>query len=238
MIDPQERVLIVEDDADMIVALKHNLERHGLVVTTARDGETGLLAARNDAPDLIVLDVMLPKVDGFRVLRTLRNEGFEVPVLMLTARSSEPDKVYGFRVGADDYVTKPFGLHELLARIDALLRRERRHRRAAGPPRLASFGEVEIDLETRAVRKAGREVMLSPRAYELLLALYLRRDTVALRRELMRDVWGYDEDVSSRTLDAHIAELRRKLEDNPSEPRYFHTIWRVGYRLSTAEATE
>jgi DNA-binding response OmpR family regulator len=238
MIDPQERVLIVEDDADMIVALKHNLERHGLLVTTARDGETGLLAARNDAPDLIVLDVMLPKVDGFRVLRTLRNEGFEVPVLMLTARSSEPDKVYGFRVGADDYVTKPFGLHELLARIDALLRRERRHRRAAGPPRLASFGEVEIDLETRAVRKAGREVMLTPRAYELLLALYLRRDTVAMRRELMRDVWGYDEDVSSRTLDAHIAELRRKLEDNPSEPRYFHTIWRVGYRLSTAEATE
>jgi DNA-binding response OmpR family regulator len=237
MIDPQERVLIVEDDADMVVALKHNLERHGLVVTTARDGETGLLAARNDAPDLIVLDVMLPKVDGFRVLRTLRNEGFEVPVLMLTARSSEPDKVYGFRVGADDYVTKPFGLHELLARIDALLRRERRHRRAADPPRLASFGEVEIDLETRAVRKAGREVMLTPRAYELLLALYLRRDTVAMRRELMRDVWGYDEDVSSRTLDAHIAELRRKLEDNPSEPRYFHTIWRMGYRLSTAGAT-
>jgi two-component system, OmpR family, alkaline phosphatase synthesis response regulator PhoP len=180
--------------------------------------------------------VLRSKLRASRVLRTLRNQGFDAPVLMLTARSSEPDKVYGFRVGADDHVTKPFGLHELLARIDALLRRERRHRRATMPPRVATFGEVVIDLETRAVRKGGQEVSLTPRAYELLLALYLRRDTVALRVDLMRDVWGYDDDVSSRTLDAHMAELRRRLEDDPSEPLHFHTVWRMGYRLSTEPA--
>jgi len=232
MTEPAGRVLVVEDDPDMVFALRHNLERHGLVVNTASDGESGLLAARRDVPDLIVLDVMLPRIDGFRVLRTLRNEGYDAPVLMLTARSSEPDKVYGFRVGADDYVTKPFGLHELLARIDALLRRERRHRRATAP-RTAAFGDVDINFDTRVVRKGGHEVSLTPRAYELLLALYLRRDAVSLRRELMRDVWGYDVGVASRTLDAHVAELRRKLEDDPSEPRYLHTVWRVGYRLAT-----
>ena len=233
MIEAPGKVLVVEDDADMVFALRHNLERHGLVVNTATDGESGLLAARRDSPDLIVLDVMLPRLDGFRVLRTLRSEGYESPVLMLTARSTEPDKVYGFRVGADDYVTKPFGLHELLARIDALLRRERRHRRVSAAPRIASFGDIEINFETRAVRKNGREVALTPRAYELLLALYLRRDTVSLRRELMRDVWGYEDGVTSRTLDTHVAELRRKLEDDPSGPRYLHTVWRVGYRLDT-----
>jgi len=234
MKEPAGRVLVVEDDLDMVFALRHNLERHGLIVNTACDGESGLLAARRDVPDLIVLDVMLPRVDGFRVLRTLRNEGYDAPVLMLTARSSEPDKVYGFRVGADDYVTKPFGLHELLARIDALLRRERRYRRGTSSPRAAAFGDVDINFDTRTVRKNGRDVALTPRAYELLLALYLRRDAVALRRELMRDVWGYDVGVASRTLDAHVAELRRKLEDNPAEPRYLHTVWRVGYRLVTS----
>jgi len=234
VIDAADRVLIIEDDPDMIVALRHNLERQGLVVETAMNGEQGLHAARRDAPDLIVLDVMLPRVDGFRVLRTLRNEGVETPVLMLTARASEPDKVYGFRLGADDYVTKPFGLHELLARIEALLRREHRYRRRSTTPTVAAFGDIEIDRDQRAVRKRNREIALTPRAYELLLALYLRRDTVALRRDLMRDVWGYDENVTSRTLDAHVAELRRKLEDNPAEPRHLRTVWRVGYRLVTA----
>ena len=234
MIDTADRVLIIEDDPDMIVALRHNLERHGLVVETATNGEQGLQAVRRDSPDLIVLDVMLPRVDGFRVLRTLRNEGVETPVLMLTARASEPDKVYGFRLGADDYVTKPFGLHELLARIEALLRREHRYRRRSTTPTLATFGDVAIDVELRAVRKKDREIALTPRAYELLLALYLRRDTVALRRDLMRDVWGYGENVTSRTLDAHVAELRRKLEDNPAEPRHLRTVWRVGYRLVTS----
>jgi two-component system, OmpR family, alkaline phosphatase synthesis response regulator PhoP len=233
VMDVPARVLVVEDDPDMVFALRHNLERHGLVVEDATDGEAGLLAARRDPPDLIVLDVMLPRLDGFRVLRTLRSEGYDSPVLMLTARSSEPDKVYGFRVGADDYVTKPFGLHELLARIDALLRRERRHRRSAAGPRTAAFGDIVIDFDTRVVRKAGREVALKPRAYELLLALYLRRDTISLRQELMRDVWGYADGVTSRTLDAHVAELRRKLEDDPAEPRYLHTAWRAGYRLDT-----
>jgi two-component system alkaline phosphatase synthesis response regulator PhoP len=234
VIDTADRVLIIEDDPDMIVALRHNLERHGLVVETATNGEQGLQSARRDAPDLIVLDVMLPRVDGFRVLRTLRNEGVETPVLMLTARASEPDKVYGFRLGADDYVTKPFGLHELLARIEALLRREHRYRRRSTTATRVAFGDIELDVHQRVVRKSDREVALTPRAYELLLALYLRRDTVALRRDLMRDVWGYDENVTSRTLDAHIAELRRKLEDNPAEHRHIRTVWRVGYRLVTS----
>jgi two-component system alkaline phosphatase synthesis response regulator PhoP len=226
------RILVVEDDRDMMFALTHNLERRGYVVAGAADGESGLLAARRETPDLIVLDVMLPRVDGYRVLRTLRAEGLEIPVLLLTARAQESDKVYGFRVGADDYVTKPFGLQELLARIDALLRRTGRERARATLASTLAFGDIEIDVDSRVVRRCGVEVTLTPRAYELLLALHRRIGATVARRDLMRDVWGYDDDVSSRTLDAHVAELRRKLEPDPASPRYLHTVWRVGYRLT------
>jgi DNA-binding response OmpR family regulator len=228
------RVLVVEDDPDMVFALRHNLERAGYAVATATDGEAGLLDARRNRPDLIVLDVMLPRLDGYRLLRTLRAEGFDAPVMLLTARSAESEKVYGFRVGADDYVTKPFGLHELLARIEALLRRTRRERADAGASdHVVAFGDIHVDLDTRIVRKHADEIALTPRAYELLLALHRRLGVTVPRRDLMRDVWGYDDNVSSRTLDTHIAELRRKLEDDPTRPRYLHTVWRVGYRLTS-----
>jgi DNA-binding response OmpR family regulator len=226
------RVLVVEDDEDMLYVLRHNLESESLAVLTARDGEAGLAVARANRPDLIVLDVMLPRLDGFRVLRALRVEGHDVPVLLLTARSSEPEKVYGFRAGADDYVTKPFGLQELLARIEALLRRSAKWReRATDAPSLVRFGDVEVHVDGRVVRRAGREVGLSPRAFELLLALYRRRDGVAARQDLMREVWGYADGATSRTLDAHVPELRRKLEGRGVGPRYIETVWRVGYRL-------
>ena len=227
-----ERILVVEDEVDMQFALRHNLERRGYAVTTASDGEAGLQAARRDAPHLVVLDLMIPRIDGYRVLRTLRAEGYQVPVMLLTARATEPEKVYGFRLGADDYVTKPFGLHELMARVAALLRRAAPDRARAPVADSALFGDIEIDLQTRTVRKRGREIQLTPRAYELLLTLYRQIGVTVPRRELMRDVWGYDADASSRTLDAHVAELRRKLEDDPAAPRLLHTAWRVGYRLT------
>jgi DNA-binding response OmpR family regulator len=228
----KQRVLLIEDDEDMRFVLRHNLEAEALTVLDAEDGLAGLAAARAESPDLIILDVMLPKLDGYRVLRTLRAEGNEVPVLLLTARSSEPEKVYGFRAGADDYVTKPFGVQEFLARVAALLRRGARWRE---PERVApstlTFGEIEIDPAARIVRRAGVEVSLTPRAYELLLALYARRNSLVPRQELMRDVWGYADGATSRTLDAHIAELRRKVETDPGNPKHIRTAWRVGYKL-------
>ena len=228
------RVLVVEDDDDMRFVLQRNLEAESFAVVTAADGETAITTARESRPDLIVLDVMLPRLDGFRVLRTLRAEGNDAPVLLLTARSSEPEKVYGFRCGADDYVTKPFGLQEFLARIDALLRRSGRGAPIRGEPMdsVVSFGDVEIDVSHRVVRRSGVEVPLTPRAYELLLALYHRRGSVVPRRDLMREVWGYADGATSRTLDAHIAELRRKLENGSAPSRHIQTVWRVGYRLT------
>lgn len=233
------RILLVEDDRDMATALRRNFEREGYVVTTAGDGESALQLARREDPDLIVLDVMLPRLDGFRVLRTLRAEGSEVPVLMLTARSTEADKVFGFRAGADDYLTKPFGLQELLARVAALLRRASRQRDRAEPAgeRIA-FGTVEIDPDTRTVRRDGVPVPLTPKAYELLLTLVRHRGATVARETLMREVWGYRQDVTSRTLDAHVAELRRKLEPDSSAPRFIRTVWRIGYRFEADGAAE
>jgi two-component system, OmpR family, alkaline phosphatase synthesis response regulator PhoP len=232
MAAPRSRVLVVEDDADMLFVLRHNLEAESLEVVTAVDGQAALKTAHECQPDLILLDVMLPKMDGYRVLRMLRAGGNGVPVLLLTARSSEPEKVYGFRSGADDYVTKPFGLQELLARVDALLRRSARWKGAThAAATVLSFGEVEIDLTNRIVLRRGEEVALSPRAFELLVALHHRRGAIVPRRDLMRDVFGYADGATSRTLDTHIAELRRKLEDDPAIPRHIQTHWRVGYRL-------
>ena len=168
---------------------------------------------------------MLPGLDGFRVLETIRAEGIETPVLVLTARGDEADKVRGLRNGADDYVTKPFALKELLARVGALLRRARR------PDTPLAFGGVVVDPATHAVTRGGREVTLRPKEYELLQALLRRGGRVATRTELLREVWGYQESVVSRTLDTHVGELRRKLEDDPARPRHILTVRKTGYRL-------
>jgi DNA-binding response OmpR family regulator len=194
----------------------------------AADGAAGLARARAGRPDLVILDLMLPGLDGFRVLRSLRGEGLQMPVLVLTARGEETDKVRGLKLGADDYVTKPFGLLELLARVEALLRR-----RGGGAPRAAPdrFGSIEVDRATRTVTRAGRAVELAPKEYDLLLALLDRDGAVASRLDLMRQVWGYSDAIVSRTVDTHVAELRRKLEADPARPEHILTARKVGYRL-------
>lgn len=222
------RILVIEDHSDLAKGLRNNLEIEGYEVELAADGEAGLAAARGDGFGLVLLDLMLPGLDGFRVLKTLRQEGFDVPVLVLTARGEEADKVRALRMGADDYVTKPFGLLELLARVETLLRRAGT---GAAPP-LITFGDVEIDPMSRMVQKAGRNVSLSPKEYDLLLALAQARGAVLSRIELLRRVWGYSEDVVSRTVDTHVAELRRKLESDSAAPRYILTVRKAGYRLS------
>ncbi len=218
------RVLIVEDNADLAYGLRNNLEIEGYELEVAEDGARGLERVRAAPPDLVILDLMLPQLDGFRVLRTLRAEGLSMPVLILTARGEEADKVRGLKLGADDYVTKPFGLLELLARVEALLRRN--VRRAVD-----AFGDVEIDRATRTVTRAGRAVELAPKEYELLLALFDSDGAVVSRLDLMRRVWGYSDAVVTRTIDTHVAELRRKLEEDPARPRHILTARKVGYRL-------
>jgi two-component system alkaline phosphatase synthesis response regulator PhoP len=226
------RVLIVEDNHDMAFGLRNNLEIEGYAVEVAEDGPSGLAAARRQRPDLIVLDLMLPGMDGYRVLRQLRDDGLDAPVLILTARGEEADKVLGFRLGADDYVTKPFGLLELLARVEALLRRSR----PASPPGTSTafhFGDVEVMLSTRNVRRAGRDVPLTPMEFDLLVALLQRQGAVASRLELLKEVWGHSSAVLTRTVDTHIGELRRKLEQDPATPRHILTVRKAGYRLAT-----
>ena len=225
------RVLVIEDNADLAFGLRNNLEIEGYEVEVASDGKAGLESVLRHPPDLVVLDLMLPGLDGFRVLKALRQDGLEMPVLILTARGEEADKVRGLKLGADDYVTKPFGVLELLARIEALLRRPRPSSGAAALPPVRSFGEITVDAATRTVLRAGVPVELAPREFELLLALLSRRGAVVPRLELMREVWGYDDAVISRTIDTHVAELRRKLEADPSAPRHILTVRKIGYRL-------
>ncbi|MDB4878298.1 MAG: Two-component system response regulator [Gemmatimonadetes bacterium] len=226
------RILIVEDNPDLAYGLRTGLEIEGYDVQVAEDGETGLDRARAWTPDLVMLDLMLPGMDGYRVLRTLREGGSDVPVLILTARGEEADKVLGFRLGADDYVTKPCGVLELLARVGALLRRSRiAEHRVGGADALERFGSVDINPASRTVTKEGTPVALSPKEFDLLLALVRRRGAVASRVELLREVWGHRVEVMTRTVDIHIAELRRKLEDDPSQPRHILTVWKAGYRL-------
>jgi DNA-binding response OmpR family regulator len=224
------RILIVEDNPDLAYGLRTGLEIEGYDVQVAEDGETGLDRARAWGPDLVMLDLMLPGMDGYRVLRTMREGGSDVPVLILTARGEEADKVLGFRLGADDYVTKPCGVLELLARVGALLRRSRIAERA-GADGIERFGSVEINPASRTVTREGTPVALSPKEFDLLLALVRRRGAVASRVELLREVWGHRVEVMTRTVDIHIAELRRKLEHDPSQPRHILTVWKAGYRL-------
>lgn len=225
------RILIVEDNPDLAYGLRTGLEIEGYDVQVAEDGETGLERARGWSPDLVMLDLMLPGMDGYRVLKTLREGGSDVPVLILTARGEEADKVLGFRLGADDYVTKPCGVLELLARVGALLRRSRLAEHKGAADGHEHFGSVEINPASRTVTKEGTPVALSPKEFDLLLALVRRRGAVASRVELLREVWGHRVEVMTRTVDIHIAELRRKLEDDPSQPRHILTVWKAGYRL-------
>ena len=225
------RILIVEDNRDLAQGLANNLEIEGYTVDIVHDGADGLERARVVAPSLVILALALPSLDGYRVLSTLRSEGNKVPVLILTARTEEADKVLGFRYGADDYVTKPFGLLELLGRVHALLRRAGAGARGGSSNDNMRFGEIEVRPSTHGVFRRGFPVGLRPKEFELLMALLRRRGGIVSRLELLREVWGYDADVVSRTVDTHVAELRRKLEDDPGSPRYLITVRKAGYRL-------
>ena len=221
------RVLVIEDNADLAFGLRNNLEIEGYEVEVAPDGRAGLAASRVHRPDLVVLDLMLPGLDGFRVLRALREDDPCPPILILTARGEEADKVRGLRLGADDYVTKPFGLLELLARVEALLRRTRR----GVVRRIETFGDIEVDVAARTVHRAGRAVDLAPKELDLLVALLEADEAAVSRLDILRRVWGYAAAAVTRTVDTHIAELRRKLEDEPSRPRHLLTVRKLGYRL-------
>lgn len=229
------KVLIVEDHHDLAQGLANNLEIEGYQVDVVHDGADGLALARTEEHDLVILDLALPSLDGYRVLSTLRAEGSDVPVLILTARGEEADKVRGFRYGADDYVTKPFGLLELLGRVNALLRRAAAPARVSGNGHAAErirFGDIEVRPGTHGVFRRGFPVALRPKEFELLMALLRRGGGIVPRLDLLRDVWGYDAEVVSRTVDTHVAELRRKLEDDPANPRYILTVRKAGYRIA------
>ena len=225
------RILVVEDSPDLAAGLRYNLEEEGYVVDVAADGPAALDVARNAPPDLVILDLMLPGIDGYRVLEELRREDRRVPVLILSARSEESDKVRGFRLDADQYVSKPFRLLELLERVRSLLRRAGARVDGTASAGALRFGDVEIDPASRVVLRAGEPVSLTPRAWDLMFALVRRDGAVATRLELLREVWGHRGIVLTRTVDSHIAELRRKLEADASNPRHFLTVWKVGYRF-------
>src|ERR1044071_1531494 len=205
------RVLVVEDNTDLAAGIEYNLTLEGYDVRIAEDGRTAITQANEWKPELILLDLMLPGVDGYQVLQQIRSKGNHVPVIILSAKGEEADKVRGFRLDADQYVTKPFGILELLERVAALLRRSARESGEHAPATLA-FGDVVVDLGPRPVTRAGKPVALTPKAYELLLALVRRDGVVASRADLLKEVWGYGAFIMTRTVDSPVAELRRKLD--------------------------
>ncbi len=235
----KEKVLVVEDDATLRETLVYNLTREGYDVSAARDGHSAVAVAREKAPDAIILDVMLPGIDGFEVCRILRQE-MSAPILLLTARDDEVDKVVGLEVGADDYMTKPFSMRELMARVKALLRRVRLVREEVASEQATDtvetdaplvFGNLVIDLARREVRLDGQAVKLKPKEYELLLFLARNRG-IALSRDLILErVWGWSHDGGSRTVDVHVRWLREKIEPDPANARRIVTVRGIGYRF-------
>ena len=219
-------ILIVEDDASLAMGLEDDLKLEGYQVQVARDGETASRKALKESFDLIVLDVMLPGKDGFEVCRELRRNGLHMPIIMLTARTQDSDKVLGLELGADDYVTKPFKPRELRARIKAVLRRTGNELHE-----LYSFGDVEVDFSRHELRNAGKPVTVTHMEFKLLEALIRSRGRVLSRAQLLDDVWGLDNFVTDRAVDTHIANLRKKIETRPSHPRYLTTVPGVGYRF-------
>jgi len=222
----RQRILVVEDDRSISLGLRMNLEGEGFAVEVAEDGESGLEMARAKGWDLIILDVMLPRMNGFEVMRQLRQEGNDVRVLMLSARGAEVDKVTGLEMGADDYITKPFGLAELMARVRAALRRH-----GTVSKERWIFGDVTVDFATRQVHRGGVLVELTATEFDVLVALLRAVGRVLNRQEIFRAVWGTGHHGNPRTVDNFIAQLRAKLEADPSSPQHLLTVRGVGYRL-------
>jgi DNA-binding response OmpR family regulator len=219
------RILIVEDDEAITLLVRDNLRHAGFDVECVRNGHAVLSRLRSFAPDLVLLDLMLPGLDGFEICRAISEASTRTPVIIMSARSQDADKIRGLQLGADDYITKPFALDELLARIHAVLRRS-----ASAPERL-ELGEVRIDFSALRATKGKKVIALSDREFDVLRLLSLHRDRVVSREQLLRSVWGYSELPLTRTVDHFIARLRAKIEDNPRRPRYLHTVYGEGYRL-------
>lgn len=226
-------ILLVEDDPTLAETLRYNLERESHTVLVTADGVQGLELARREQPDLVILDIMLPRLDGFSVCRILRQES-NVPIIMLTAREDEVDRIAGLELGADDYVTKPFSLGELLARVRAILRRTDRH--LVGNREVLEAGGLRVDTASRRAWRNGAELTLSQREFDLLVCL-MRNQNIALTRDvLLERVWGYDFLGDSRTVDVHIRWLREKIEPDPARPTYIQTVRGVGYRFEVPPA--
>jgi DNA-binding response OmpR family regulator len=222
------KILIVEDEPNMVAGLRDNFEFEGYEVLTAYDGVEGLERALNDSPDLVVLDVMMPKMSGLEVCKQLKAKRASIPIIMLTARGQEVDKVVGLELGADDYVTKPFSIRELMARVKAVLRRS--HTLPKEHDRYA-FGDAEVDLRTCRVIRNGKELEFSSTEFELLKYFVSHPGEILSRDRLLEEVWGYDSYPTTRTVDAHLVRLRQKLEPNPEQPRFFLTVHGTGYRF-------
>jgi two-component system alkaline phosphatase synthesis response regulator PhoP len=224
------RVLIVEDEAGLVTTLRDRLKKQGYDVSIAKNGNDGLDVATSEPFDLILLDLTLPGRDGLEVCQKLRELGSSTPILMLTARRQTRDKVLGFKTGADDYLTKPFQMAELLARVEALLRRHREAGAAASPR--YQFGPIHIDLRRTEVLREGRAVELSAKEFQLLRYFAEHRGATLSRAELLREVWGYDASTSTRTVDVHVAWLRQKLETDPKNPQFILTVVGSGYKFA------
>ncbi len=221
-------IIVVEDEPQMLTGLRDNLEAEGYAVDGAGDGKEGLRKILENTYDLIILDVMLPQMSGFDVLKKVRENGIGTPVIMLTARGEEIDKVLGLELGADDYITKPFSLRELLARVKAVLRR-----REGGPAfqTRMMLDDVQVDFSAYTATKGAESLTMTPKEFEVLKFLWLHKNTVVSRDQLLTNVWGYDESVSTRTVDNFIVRLRQKLEADPAHPRHIITIHGTGYKL-------
>jgi DNA-binding response OmpR family regulator len=222
------RILVIEDDASILRGLSDNLVFESYEVLTASDGESGYRLMREKDPDLVILDLMLPRMSGYEVCRKARSEGLTTPIIMLTARGEEADRILGLDIGADDYVSKPFSIRELLARVRAHLRR--RQAGEASTPDILQFDDVVIDFMRYEARKRSKTVDMTRKEFGVLRYLVARAGAVVTRDELLNEVWGYDATPTTRTVDNHLASLRSKLEDVPSQPRHLLTIHGVGYK--------
>lgn len=224
-----KRILLIEDEPGLVLTLNDRLSKEGFAVETARDGESGLQRATTESFDVIILDVMLPRKNGFDVCRDLRQQGTQTPVIMLTARGQVVDKVVGLKLGADDYLTKPFEMIELLARIEALLRRA--PVAASASAEVYQFGPVRVDFRKAEVTRDGKPIELSAREFGLLRYFIEHRETAITRDVLLNEVWGYHAMPSTRTVDVHVAWLRQKLEPNSRHPQYILTVHGLGYKF-------
>lgn len=225
-----ETILVIEDDPSILQGLTINLQFEGYSLLTARTGLDGLRLAQERQPDLIVLDIMLPQIDGFEIIRELRSHDTMIPIVVLSARGEEADKLLGLSLGADDYVTKPFSVPELLARIRTVLRRQRQAIPARDTTR---FGEVVVNLDAQRLTVGGQVVVTTAREFDLLRYFITHEDAVVSRGQILGSVWGLDQSVTERTVDNFVARLRQKIEPDPNSPRYLQTVRGVGYRFAS-----